>query len=143
MVKKQELKDRIVQVIREYWAQIPRMEATREPRQKAWQPQPKEPMDYSNAPVFIILFGDTRTKVGLPIGVRFDPYRSQLIYSASLANTFLYMHLAATTLGLASKWVSGVQVPLVHFLIKALLVIRGELEVSAMIAVGYTVSKPT
>ncbi len=142
VVKKQELKDSIVQFISEYWAQIPRMEATREPRQKAWQPQPKEPMDYSNAPVFIILFGDTRTKVGLPMGVRFDPYRSQLIYSASLANAFLYMHLAATTLGLASQWVSGVQVPLVHCLLKDLLGIPEELEVYDMMAVGYPASKP-
>lgn len=142
VVKKQELKDSIVQFISEYWAQIPRMESTRAPWQKVWQPQPKEPMDYSNAPVFIILFGDTRTKVGLPIGVRFDPYRSQLIYSASLANTFLYMHLAATTLGLASQWVSGVQVPLVHCLLKDLLGIPEELEVYDMMAVGYPASKP-
>jgi nitroreductase len=59
-------------------------------------------MEYQNAPVLMLLFGDTRTQLGLPMVVRCDPHRRQSTYLSSLANAFLYMHLAATTLGLAS-----------------------------------------
>ncbi len=147
VVKNQELKDSIVQLINEYLSQRIRMEATRE----SWHDVLSQPnrshttwgqMNYSKAPVFIILFGDTRTKEGLPMAVRFDKYRNQLIFSSSLANAFMYMHLAATTLGLASQWVSGVQVPLIHCLLKDLLGIPQELEVYDMMALGYPALKP-
>ena len=144
VVKKPELKDSIVQLCTEYFAERVRMEATREPWQKTIErPLTRAPMDFSNAPVFIILFGDTRTKVGLPMSLRFDPHRCQMIYTSSLANAFLYMHLAATSLGLASQWVSGVQTPLAHCLIKELLGIPRELEAYDMMAVGYPAVKPS
>jgi len=143
VVKKPELKDSIVQLVTEYSRTHARMEPAREPWQGApWRPQPKEPMDYSNAPVFIILFGDTRTKVGLPMTLRFDHQRGQSVFTSSLANAFLYMHLAAMTLDLASQWVSGVGAPLAHCLLKDLLGIPRELEVYDMMAVGYAASKP-
>ncbi len=143
VVKKQELKDKIVQLASEYSAQSVRMEASREP----WlgptrSPQIGGTMGYSNAPVFIIMFGDTRTQVGLPMPVRFDYRRCQTIYISSLASAFLYMHLAATALGLASQWVSCVQVPLAHCSIKDMLGIPRELEVYDMMAVGYSAVKP-
>lgn len=143
VVKKQELKDKIVQLASEYSAQSVRMEASREP----WlgptrSPQIGGAMGYSNAPVFIIMFGDTRTQVGLPMPVRFDYRRCQTIYISSLASAFLYMHLAATALGLASQWVSCVQVPLAHCSIKDMLGIPMEMEVYDMMAVGYPAVKP-
>jgi len=144
VVKKKELKDSIVQLVREYNAQSSRLEATREP----WMvktlrpPYYKDEMDFSNAPAFIILFGDARTKVGLPMAVRYDPRRCQSIFNSSLANAFLYMTLAATSLGLACQWVSAVHVPSVHCLVKDLLGIPGELEAYDMMAVGYPAVKP-
>ena len=53
--------------------------------------------DYTHAPVYILLLGDPRTQAGLPMGVQCDQHRRRLIYLSSLANAFLYMHLAATT----------------------------------------------
>lgn len=145
VVKKQELKDSIVQAITDYSrAHYPGIELAREARQgDKWQPSPGgEPTDYRNAPAFIILFGDTRTKMGLPMLIRFSPHERESIYNSSLANAFLYMHLAATTLGLASQWVSDVQVPLVHYQLKNLLGIPDEMEVYDMMAVGYPAAKP-
>ena len=143
VVKKPELKDRIIQLVEEYSAQGPRMEAARDPLLRpAISLLTGGEKDYRNAPVFIILFGDTRTKIGLPMAVRFDSSRCQTIYLSSLANAFLYMHLAATTLGLASQWVSAVAVPLVHCLLKDFLGIPPELEVYDMMAVGYPAVKP-
>ncbi len=143
VVKKQELKDAIVKLMDEYLEQRVRMEATRDPAQRGTgRPLSRSEMDFSNAPVFIILFGDTRTKVGLPTAVRYDPHRCQAIFLSSLASAFLYMHLAATSLGLAPQWVSGTQVPLIHCLLKNLLGIPEEMEVYDMMAVGYPASKP-
>ena len=76
VVRDQKLKDGIVQIFKEAMANSFKLEAARE----SWQskgravsplPQPSEPPnDYTKAPVFIILFGDTRTNVGLPMGRR-------------------------------------------------------------------------
>ncbi len=143
VVKKQEMKDRIVQLVDEYMTERGRIEAAREPCYGTYQPTPvKAPNDFRDAPVFIILFGDTRTKAGLPMAVRFDYHRCQTIYTSSLASAFLYMHLAATALGLASQWVSAVQVPLAHCEIKNLLGIPTEIEIYDMMAIGYAAIKP-
>ena len=143
VVKEKKLKDSIVQWVDMYWELSSEVEATREP----WQRQASHPwrdteMDYRNAPVFIILFGDTRTQVGLPMMVRFDNYRRQSIFTSSLASAFLYMHLAATTLGLATQWVSQVATPYAQCLLKDLLGIPVEIEVYDMMVVGYPTYKP-
>jgi nitroreductase len=138
VVREKNLKDDIVQLTREHSRNGARMEATREPRLgKSWRTLTSEEMDYSTAPVFILLFGDTRTKMGLPMGLRSDPLRSYVIFISSLANAFLYMHLAATTLGLATQWISGVKAPLQQCLIKDMLGIPQEMEAYDMMAVGY------
>ena len=143
VVKKRELKDSIVQFANEYRAQAARMELTRElwQRSTSWYSKFNKEMDYSNAPVFIILFGDTRTQMGLPMFIRFDHAMRQSVFNSSLANAFIYMHLAATTLGLASQWVSGVGFPFSQCMIKELLGIPRELEIYDMMAVGYPAVK--
>jgi nitroreductase len=93
--------------------------------------------DYTKAPVFIILFGDTRTNVGLPMGRRYDYPLMQGAFLSGLASAFLYMQMAATTLGLASQWVSAVANPYAHCLVKHLLGVPHELEAYDMMAVGY------
>jgi nitroreductase len=148
VVKEQKLKDSIVQIIREEMERHARMEATREPWQVKTQAQtlPSQPGqasdDYSKAPVFIILLGDTRTNVGLPMIRRYNYQQMQLAYISGLAGAMLYMHLAATTLGLGSQWVSAVGNPYVHCLLKNLLGIPMELEIYDMMAVGYPGYKP-
>lgn len=143
VVKDKKLKDTIVQWVHEYHKLIMKTESAREP----WQRVPRHPsrdpeMDYRNAPVFILLLGDTRTQVGLPTAMRYDAERKQTIYISSLANAYLYMSLAATTLGLANEWVSSVAVAYTHCMVKDLLGIPTELEVYDMMALGYPANKP-
>lgn len=144
VVKKPDLRKKLTELFQRRGAQMKAMEATREP----WQGPPwkltglRADMDFTAAPVFIILFGDPRTNAGLPMNIRYDPHKLDLIYTASLANAFIYMHLAATTLGLASQWVSAVQTPFLHCMIKDLLGIPFELTVFDMMALGYPAIKP-
>lgn len=145
VVRKAELRKKIVELVEEIRPQTREMETAREP----WQGQVWKmtglvggEMDYATAPVFIILFGDPRTNVGLPMGVRGDPNRCNIIYTSSMANAFLYMHLAATTFDLATQWISAVQTPYVHCMLKKLLGIPIEMEVFDMLALGYPALKP-
>jgi nitroreductase len=145
VVKKQELKESIVQLITEYSrAHYQKTEVAREQWQGSpWQRKLSgEPMDYRNAPVFVLLFGDVRTEVGLPMTIRYSPHERESIFNSSLSGAFLYMHLAATTLGLASQWVTDVRVPSVHCLLKNLLGIPEALGIYDMIALGYPGSEP-
>jgi len=143
VVREPELRKKIAGFTSSYWDQSREMEATREPWQGVWNPEPAgSEADYSIAPVYIIVFGDTRARDGLPMGVRFDENRYRTIYVSSLANAFLYMHMAAGTLGLASQWISSVGTPYVHCMIKELLGIPKELEIYDMLALGYPAVKP-
>jgi nitroreductase len=142
VIKDKKIKDTIVQWVRDYHKLTTKMESAREP----WQRVPRRPyhdpeMDYRNAPVFILILGDTRTLKGLPTSMRYDAERRQTIHTSSLANAYLYMALAATTLGLASEWVSSVAVAYPHCLIKDLLGIPLELEIYDMMALGYPAYK--
>jgi len=138
IIKDRKLKDTIVQWVRDYHKLIMKTESARE----SWQRVPQRPSqdpewDYRNAPVFILLLGDTRTLKGLPTAMRYDAERRQTIFNSSLANAYLYMALAATTLGLANEWVSSVATAYPHCLVKDLLGIPPELEIYDMMALGY------
>lgn len=144
VIKDKELKDKIVGWVADYHKLIMRTEGAREP----WQRVPRRPshdpeMDYRVAPVFILVLGDTRTNRGLPTSIRYDAERLRTIFVSSLANTYLYMSLAATTLGLANEWVSSVAVAYTHCLTKDLLGIPPDYEVYDMMALGYPAYKLT
>ena len=146
VVTEKDLRDKIAEYLSESWDQTKIMETTRE----SWQGKPwkvsgvnDKEMDYKTAPVYIILFGDTRTNIGLPINLRYEPDRCQSIYTSGLANTFLYMHLAATSLGLASQWVSPISKSFTHCMVKELLGIPNELEAYDMMALGYPALTPS
>jgi nitroreductase len=143
VVRSPELRKKISNSFRVYWSQSREMETTRESWQRVWNPETVgTEFDYSVAPIYIVLFGDTRTQEGLPMGVRFDTHRRDTIFTSSLAHAFLYMHMAASTLGLASQWVSTVSTPYVHCMIKEWLGIRKELEIYDMLALGYPAAQP-
>jgi nitroreductase len=142
VIRDKKLKDAIAQWVRDYHKLIMKTEGARE----AWQRVPRRPSidpewDYRNAPVFILVLGDTRTIKGLPTAMRYDAERRQTIFISSLANAYLYMSLAATTLGLANEWVSSVATPYPHCLVKELLGIPPALEIYDMMAVGYPAYK--
>jgi nitroreductase len=144
VLKDKNIKDKIVKLCYETGIHIKEMEDTRESWQESRQARSgSKEGDFSAAPVFIILFGDTRTQEGLPMMIRYDKTERQVIYTSSLANAFLYMHLAATSLGLASQWVSRVSDPYVHCMLKDLLGIPGKLEIYDMMALGYPGFQPT
>ena len=133
VVKNQELKDSIVQILRKVMELYSKMEIAREPWQlKTPQNPPTTPRstvnDFSNAPVFIIMFGDNRTNLGLPMSRRYDPHTKDLAFVSGLASAFLYMHLAVTTLGLSSQWVSAIATPYGNCMVKNLLGIPLELD---------------
>lgn len=99
-------------------------------------------MDYTTAPVYILLLGDPRTNAGLPMFIRQDAGSRQMIYYSGLANAFLYMHLAAAVLGIGTQWVSITHTGYVQCMVKRLLGIPSELEVFDMIALGYPATEP-
>ena len=146
VVKKPELREKIVEYIMPYWAQSKSMEATRE----VWQGKPWKTsgvvdagMDFTSAPVYIVLMGDPRTRAGLPMGLRYDKHRCQMVFTSGLASAFLYMHLAATTLGLASQWVSSIAIPYTSCMVKDLLGIPHFMELCDMMALGYPAIEPS
>jgi nitroreductase len=143
VIKKEELRKSIVQYLKGFMAMSGPMEATRE----SWQgPKPPPgvtpPTGFANAPVFIIPFCDIRIRVGLPMIHRYNDESWDRTYISTMASTFLYMHLAATSLGLASQWVSAVTQPTVHCFIKQLLGIPAPLKIYDMLALGYPDLKP-
>jgi nitroreductase len=144
VIQDKAMRDSIVGWVREYQKLTLKSESARE----AWQRVPRQPsidpeMDFRIAPVFILILGDTRTLKGLPTSMRYDAERRQTIYASSLANAYLYMSLAATTLGLANEWVSSVAVAYPHCMTKDLLGIPPELEIYDMRALGYPAYKLT
>jgi len=146
VIRDKKLKDSVVQIIRPPRPTGASGFSKIEDMCEAWMRQKRHPwldpeMEYQNAPVFILLFGDTRTQLGLPMVVRYNPYLRQSIYISSLANAFLYMHMATTTLGLASQWVSLVASPYNHCALKNLLNIPNEVDIYDMMALGYPAYK--
>lgn len=140
VIKKTELKNKIIEYINNIRPLTKNMEQTRE----EWMGKPwrmkgltEKNMDYTTAPVYILLLGDLRTNAGLPMFIRQDDNSRQMIYYSGLANAFIYMHLAATALGIGSQWVSITHTGYVQSMIKQLLGIPSDLEVFDMIALGY------
>ena len=139
IVKKKELQDKILEIFKEQHARMARMELIREPELR-FNLRHTEPPSFINAPVYIIPYGDPRLKEAFPVDVRMT--RGDAIFASSLANTFLYMILAAVALGLGAQWVSSITHPYPQTLIKELLGVPRELEMYDMMAVGYPDQKP-
>lgn len=100
---------------------------------------------FYDASVFIILYGDPRARVGLPGGEKTRLKGSfGFILDASLANAFMYMHLAAASLGLAAQWWTMIRAPEVQAKVKPLLGVPDELIAFDMMVLGYpgAVSRP-
>ena len=136
VVKKQDLKDRIIELIKENNNLMRQIEVVREPELRfKWVAA-----GYGRAPVFIILCGDIRTKDAYPLSTVLE--RGSSHFTSSLASCFLYMNLAATSLGLGAQWVSAIAYPYVQSLTKELLKVPRELEFYDMMAVGYPDMEP-
>jgi nitroreductase len=104
------------------------------------QPWLDEDQDYHSAPAIIVLYGDQRARAGLPDMGKIDPTRTRLVIQSSLACAFVYMELAAASLGLATQWLGGN--PTAHSELKKLLGMPDEFEPYAMMPLGYPAYKP-
>jgi nitroreductase len=97
---------------------------------------------FKDAPVFILALCDWRAKVGLPDGAAEDSAWVDKLYWSSLANTFLYMNLAATALGLASQWYTATSRPEAEQELKEIIGIPKEITIYDMMVLGYEASPP-
>ncbi len=139
MVLREEGLRKSVKAIVEEWAasDFYALEATRE----AWQGEPwtlekHGPPGCPLTPVYILIMGDTRRRVGLPMNARYETPKGDSIFETSLANAFMYLLLAAHTLDLAVQPISAVKNARVQGPLKHLLHLPDYLYVYEMLAVG-------
>jgi len=130
VIKEQELRDKVVEVFADHL-----------PSQKV-KPGMKDPMGFKTAPVFIILYGDTRVRPFAPPPVRQNDETWLSVLTSSLAISYQYMHLAAASLGLATKWVSAINMPPIELKIRSLIGIPEEFMTYDMMALGNTDFQP-
>lgn len=99
---------------------------------------------WEKAPVFILVFGDTRVRAHSPVPpVRTSDEKWASVFISSLAIAFQYAALAATSLGLGTQWVSAVGIPSVTEQIKLLLGIPDEMKIYDMLTLGYPMETPS
>ena len=96
---------------------------------------------FRDAPVFILALCDWRAKVGLPYNPRTNEEAAPLYWS-SMANAFVYMHLAATALGLASQWYTATSRPAAERAIREIVGFPEALTIYDMMVVGYQAAPP-
>ena len=141
VVRDKGTKERIVDIIKEHGEYSRKVELTREEKLR-WPSATKAAGDpgLKDAPVFIILCGDPRTRESYPLLTLLA--RGDSHFASSLAGAFLNMALAATTLGLGSQWISATGHPFVMCLLRELLGIPDKLVIYDAMAVGYPGDQP-
>ena len=95
---------------------------------------------FRDAPVYILILGDPRVNYAFPIQARLEKEQSH--FFSGLASAALYIHLAATSLGLVSQWVSSSSSPYMRAILKAWLAIPEPLRIYDMIPIGYPIHIP-
>lgn len=136
VVKKPELRDQIGATVGTALQQI--FQKTPPPGSPHSGAAKKMIMGWQQAPVFILLFGDTRVRACSPVPpVVTDDEKWKSVFYVSLACAYQHAALAATSLGLGSQWLSAVGIPSVEATIKALLGIPDSMKVFDMLVLGY------
>ena len=140
VVKDLELREAIKKIVDDYKnSDFFAMEATREEWQGSpWAIDTHGEWDCPLAPVFILVMGDTRRRVGLPMAARYSEQKGDSIFESSLSNAFMYMWVAAHSLGLAAQPISGVKYPKVQALVKHLLNLPDFIYVYDIFLVGWS-----
>ena len=131
VIKEQELRYKIIDIFADH---LPSREV---------RPGMKDPMGFRTAPVLIILYGDPRVRPFAPPPVRKNNEIWLSVLTSSLAISYQYMHLAAASLGLATKWVSAINTPPIELKIRALLGIPEGFVTYDMMALGTTDFRPS
>jgi nitroreductase len=135
VVQKKEVKEAIVKALDQHAPPIRNIQAGDE------LPAASQ-ASFRDAPVFIILLADWRAKVGLPGHPTEKNPVVASIYDSSLACTFLYLHLAAASLGLASQWYSAASRPEAESEIRKIIGIPESLSIYDMMVLGYPATPP-
>jgi 5,6-dimethylbenzimidazole synthase len=94
---------------------------------------------FRHAPVHLIIVGDPRVKESYPIRTKLEKAESHFI--TGLANATLLIHLAATSLGLASQYVSDANSPYMETMLKVLLSIPEPLRIYHLVPIGHAKSQ--
>ena len=98
------------------------LEATREEWQGSpWSIETHGPLRRPDAPVMIAVSATPAGASACPMAARYAVQKGDSIFESSLANAFIYLLLAAHSLGLAAQPVSGVKYPSVQGRVKHLL----------------------
>ena len=126
VIKEQELRDKIGDIFAEFFPS------------KGIKPGMKDPLGFKTAPVLIILYGDPRVRPFAPPPVRQSDETWLSVLTSSLAISYQYMHLAAASLGLATRWVSAISMPPIERKVKTLLGIPEGFMTYDMMALGKT-----
>ncbi len=114
------------------------LEATREEWQGSpWTVETRGRVGCPSAPVYILVLGDTRRRLGLPMNARYSKQKGDSIFESSLSNAFVYMWLAAHSLGLGAQPVSAVKNSRVQGLLKGLLNLPDFIYIYELLVVGY------
>jgi nitroreductase len=90
---------------------------------------------FRHAPVHVIVLGDPRVKEAYPIRTKLEKAESHFV--TGLANTTLLIHLAATSMGLASQYVSDANSPYMETMLKAMFQIPEPLRIYHLVPIGY------
>jgi nitroreductase len=141
VVKDRLLRNRITEIMNEATASNYKLGQTR-PREEQHPGDRRQRLHprFQDAPVFFVLFKDRRLEDTYPLSAKL--YRGESITTSSMSNVFLYMQLAATSLGLASQWLSATAFPLPQALIKQLLDVPRELNLYDTMITGYAAQLP-
>ena len=115
------------------------LEATREEWQGSpWTRETHGAKAMADAPVMIAVLGDTRRRAGLPMAARYARQKGDSIFESSLANAFVYLLLAAHSLGLAAQPASAVKYPSVQGLVKHVLNLPDFIYLYDVLLVGHS-----
>jgi 5,6-dimethylbenzimidazole synthase len=96
-----------------------------------------------SAPVFILLVGDWRARIQFPDKPGPERERQEEeFFISGLASAFLYLHLAATSLGLASQWFSGAARGQTGEAVRKILGLPDYIRMYDMAAIGYAAQAP-
>ena len=79
--------------------------------------------------------------MGLPGSPRTNEQAAGL-YTSSMANAFLLMHLAAASLGLASQWYTAASRPETEQVLREIIGIPKDLTIYDMLVLGYAAAPP-
>ncbi len=140
VVEDPELRSRIKEIVDDWIdTDFYALEATREEWQgPSWDPETHGRLECPLAPVFILILGDNRRRLGLPMNARYSRLKGDSIFESSLSNAFVFMWLAAHSLGLAAQPVSAVKNGKVQGLVKHLLDLPDFIYVYELLLVGYS-----